>query len=251
MRDSRNVLITGGGVRVGAHLALCLAEAGWNVALHCHRSVPQAEALAERIRALGRDACIVQGDLADAHAPARIMEQAQRALGAFSCLINNASQFRKDSLTAFTEESLQAHFAVNAFAPLRLIRAFTAQCDPKRENSVINIGDGLAGISMSPQFLTYTLSKLALENLTRLLAAELAPHIRINLIAPGPTLPGHMDKPDTFAKLRRALPLQRVSDCAELSSAVAFLLQAKSMTGQCLNLASGAEFVPTSLIPLD
>ncbi len=125
------------------------------------------------------------------------------------------------------------------FAPLRLIRAFAAQCSASGNSSIINIGDGMHGWSMSPNFLTYTLSKMALADLTKLLAMELAPRIRINTIAPGAMLPSHMDKPGVFKKLARLTPLKRNSNPSELCDAVSFLLRAESLTGQCIDLSGG------------
>src|SRR5262249_41125997 len=152
--------------------ALRLAKEGWDIAIHCRASKHEAQTLVRQIARLGRKAVIVTGDLEDAKVPARLIKEAQKQLGPLTCLINNASQFRKDALYSFTEESLAMHLSVNALAPLRLIKYFAQQCPKEQQSNIVNIGDGLTGWSISPNFLTYSLSKMLLSDLTQLLASD-------------------------------------------------------------------------------
>jgi NAD(P)-dependent dehydrogenase (short-subunit alcohol dehydrogenase family) len=232
-------LITGAAVRVGRVLALHLASQGWDVLIHYHHSQTEAEALADEIRALGRRAALAQADLGQPEA-ARTIFAAAADLLPVTTLIHNASRFERDQLATLTPEAMRAHFAVNVETPLLLTRAFAEQF-PKGElpGNVICLLDGMIGWSISPTFLSYSLSRLALREALPLLAQELAPHIRVNGIALGATLPGEQDKPTTFAKLEWTTPLRRVSHPGEVCDAVDYLLKADGVTGQVINLSGG------------
>lgn len=234
-------LITGGAVRVGKALALNLAEDGYDIAIHYHNSGADAENTIEAIRKAGRRAVAISGDLADDTQASTIVSKANKALGEISCLINNASVFEKDALDNFTHENFVKHFHVHVEAALVLIRDFRNQLSPGNRGNIINITDGMVGWSVSDKFLTYSLSKMALGNIAPLLARSLAPQIRINTIAPGPTLPGKQDTPNTFSKLEKLLPLGRVSGLEEVCGAVRYLLGAESVTGQTIYLNGGVQ----------
>ena len=233
------VFITGGAVRIGRDLALAFARDGWDVAIHCHRSRGEAEALACDIAAMGHKAAAVQADLRDANRLPGLIAEAAGHLGPLRCLVNNAAAFEKDSLKTLSAESWQAHMQVNLLAPLLLSRAFAEQCPEDKEGNIVNILDSCYGWSLSPNFLSYTLSKTGLHTATRLLAESLAPHIRVNGIAPGPTLPGKQDKPDTFNKLAHAIPLKHTSSTDDICNAMRMILSTTSMTGQVIALSGG------------
>ncbi|HEU5047393.1 MAG TPA: SDR family oxidoreductase [Rickettsiales bacterium] len=237
-RAQQTVLITGAAVRVGREIALALASDGWNVAIHYHKSKTQAEELAKLIRDKGRTAFTVQADLCNPEQVANIFPALAKQGASVDCLINNASVFEKDNLTGLTPESWKLHMDVNLFAPLQLTRDFAAQYSGSSGN-VINLTDGLVGWSVSSGFLSYALSKSGLAEATRMLSRELAPRIRINAIALGPTLEGKQDKPDTYAKLRKIIPLARTSSPQEVCDTVRYILGAPSFTGQVISLAGG------------
>lgn len=238
MAKTKTILITGAAIRLGGALALSLAEKGWDIAIHYHRSVKPAHALAMKLTKMGRKAYLTQADLSKPQQVAHIIPSLTAQGVILDGLINNAAVFGKDNLENLTAESWGAHIDINLFAPLMLARDFAAQYAGKKGN-IINITDGMAGWSLSPNFLSYSLSKKGLENATQMLALSLAPAIRVNAIAPGPTLEGAMDKKDTFAKLRRILPLKRTGVPQELCDAVHFVLTAPSLTGQILSLSGG------------
>ena len=235
----QTAFITGSSARVGRAIAFHLAKLGFDIALHYRTSKEAAEETASTIRAMGRRAALVQGDLTDAKRTAALIQEVGKALGGITCLINNASLFEKDVLDNFTHETMDAHFAVHAEAPLQLIRDFVNQLPKGATGNIINLTDGMIGWSMSDTFLTYTLSKMTLWNITQLLARELAPRIRINAIAPGPTIPGAQDKPEPFSKLEKILPLKHVSNPQEVCDAVEYILKAQSVTGQMIQLGGG------------
>lgn len=238
---TKTALITGGAIRVGKAISLHLAKRGYDIAIHYHSSKTEAEETASCVRALGRKAVTLQADLVNNLHAATLVGAATEALGPITCLINNASAFEKDSLDNFTHENFEKHFHVHVEAPLILIRDFARQLPEDGEGNVINITDGMHGWSISDKFLTYSLSKMAMGNIAPLLARSLAPRIRINTIAPGPTLPGKQDLPGTFSKLEKILPLERVSNLEEICDTADFLLKAKSVTGQMLFLSGGIQ----------
>ncbi len=235
---SKTVLITGAAVRIGREIALSLADEGWDVAIHYSRSEKQAEELAALIKQKKRKAFLAQGDLRDPKSVANIIPSLSRQGVKLNCLINNASAFEKDTIRDMTQESWQEHIDVNLFAPLRLIQDFVTQYNGKNGN-IINITDGLKDWSISPAFFSYSISKIGLENATELLAKDLAPDIRINAIAPGPTMEGKQDKADTFDKLKKVIPLRRTSSLREICDAVRYILSTPSLTGQVISLSGG------------
>jgi NAD(P)-dependent dehydrogenase (short-subunit alcohol dehydrogenase family) len=242
---AKTVLITGAAIRIGSTVALSLVDAGWDIALHYHNSEKEALALAKKINAKKRAAYLVKADLSDAEAVAQIIPALNSKGIMLDCLINNVAVFEKDNLAKLTEASWQAHMNINLFAPLQLVRDFAAQYKGK-EGNIINITDGLTGWSISPNFLSYSLSKLGLGNATTLLARELAPNIRINAIAPGPTLEGKQDKADTFAKLKKIIPLARTNSPEEICDTIQYILSVPSLTGNIINLAGGMQIAQNS-----
>jgi len=242
------VLITGAAKRVGRTIALDLARAGWDVALHYHTSEDAAKDTANEIEAIGRKAILVQGDLVDiANVPA-IIEKAGRV----ECLIHNASLFEKDDVATMTPESWQAHIDVNLTAPMFLNQAFLAQewlqeleydasKDVKAAANIICLSDGMHDWSITPNFMSYSVSRLAMEQALKLLAKSVAPHVRVNGLALGATIEGHMDKPDTFQKIRERADLKRVSNVDEVCDTVHYLLSANSVTGQVIHLSGNTQ----------
>ncbi len=239
---SGNVLITGGARRLGRAMALHLAQSGWNVAIHYHRSHREAEALAGEIRTLGRQACIIGHHLEEAATSLAIVSHAAEALGGLDALILNASHFEKDNLETFSAQTWQSHMTVHVESSLYLIRAFSrsaASANRTVSRSVIALLDGSDGWSISPHYLTYSLSKRALENAITLLAAELAPGIRINGIAPGPTLPNEGEDAALFERLRERTALQCLPTPADIVRTLDYLLATPCITGQIIRINGG------------
>lgn len=235
---TQTVLITGAAIRIGREIALSLADCGWDIAVHYNTSEEHAEELAAMIKNKGRKAFLVQADLRNPQEVAQVIPAVTKHGVTIDCLINNASLFEKDSLADITPESWRSHMDVNLFAPMQLIRDFAAQYKGDAGN-IINLTDGLTGWSLSPAFLSYSISKFGLSEITRLLVTELAPCIRINAIALGPTTPGKQDNPDTFEKLRKFIPLGRTSSTEEVCNTVDYILSSPSLTGQVISLSGG------------
>jgi NAD(P)-dependent dehydrogenase (short-subunit alcohol dehydrogenase family) len=235
---TRSVLITGAARRIGRRIALDLARDGWAVAIHCNSSRADAERLKAEIDGSGGRSVIVQGDLARADVPERLIAEAKRALGPLACLVNNASRFEPDEAGSVTLESWAAHLDTNLRAPVFLSQSFAAQVPPDGQANIINIIDQRVW-RLTPKFFSYTASKSALWTVTRTLAQALAPRIRVNAIGPGPALPNvRMDEED-FARQSRLTLLKRGTSPEEISAAVKYILSAPAMTGQMIVLDGG------------
>ncbi|MEM5276206.1 SDR family oxidoreductase [Cupriavidus taiwanensis] len=247
-------LVTGGARRLGRAIALELAAHGWDVAVHCHRSVDEAEALATQIRALGRRAAVLRADLADEAATSRLVADCSAALGVPGCLVNNASLFQYDVATSFSYASLDTHMRTNVAAPLLLARelhkALAAAAGPDGANKaaeprgvVINLLDQKLD-NLNPDFLSYTLSKAALQTATVQLAQALAPRLRVVGVAPGITLVSGEQSEQSFRRAHRVTPLGQSSTPEDIAQAVAYLAQARAVTGTTLYVDGGQHLMP-------
>ncbi|MGO4571346.1 SDR family oxidoreductase [Microvirga sp. 2TAF3] len=231
-------LVTGGARRIGRCLVERLAREGYAVAIHCNRSVTEAEKVADNVRASGGRAAVVQADLSDAGEVGRLVGRAVDALGPLTLLVNNASEFEPDEVETLTQERWDRHFSINLRAPAFLARDFANQMPPDREGCIVNIIDQRVW-KPTPQFFSYTLTKSALLASTRTMAQALAPRIRVNAIGPGPTLANERQEEEDFAKQNRALLLRRGGTPEEIGDAVMYLARARSVTGQMIAVDGG------------
>ncbi len=181
------VLVTGGARRIGRAIVERFARDDYAVAIHCNTSRRQAEALAAAIRDRGGRACVVTGDLGNPYAPQTLVAQAKAELGPVTVLINNASEFGVDALMGLDTDRFDRTLAVNLRAPIFLARAMAAALPKRAAGAIVNILDQEV-LKPTPLFFTYTLSKAALAHATVTMAQALAPRIRVNGLAPGPTL---------------------------------------------------------------
>ncbi len=232
------VLITGAAKRIGRAMALDLSKAGFAIALHCHQSRDEAEALCQLICVSGGRACVVQADLAQSATLHTLIEQVNDQLGAVQLLINNASLFETDSLSTLDLALYQRQMAVNLTAPVLLAQAMAAQSPPIQQGLLVNIIDQRV-LKLTPQHFSYTLSKAALWAATRTLAQSMAPHWRVNAIAPGPTLPSLRQSPALFEQQSRATLLQRGAHLSEFAATIDYLWRTPSITGQMIALDGG------------
>ncbi len=231
-------LVTGSAQRLGRTIALALAQAGHPVALHCRRSQAEARALAADIEATGGRAAVLAADLADETATAGLIAQATTALGPVGVLVNNASTFQRDEWDTAGRASWDAHLEPNLRAPFVLIQAFAKALPSGVAGNVINLLDQRVW-SLTPHFVSYTVSKAALWALTQSLALALAPRIRVNAIGPGPALPSPRQSAEQFAQQCAATPLGRGTSPDEVARAVLALLALPSVTGQMIALDGG------------
>ena len=231
-------LVTGAGQRIGRACALALAEAGFAVAVHYRRSARSAEAVAAAISGNGGKAIALPADLADEAATRTLLPRAAAALGPIGVLVNNASVFENDTVETVTQDGWDAHLSVNLRAPFVLMQEFARQLPADAGGVIVNLLDERVW-SLTPYFVSYTVSKAGLWTLTQTMALALAPRIRVNGIGPGPTLPSPRQSPEQFIRQCQTMPLRRGTAPEEIAAALRFILAAPAMTGQMIALDGG------------
>ncbi|MBX3437888.1 MAG: SDR family oxidoreductase [Planctomycetaceae bacterium] len=245
----RVAVVTGGAVRLGRALSLMLGEAGARVAVHYDRSRDAAERTATDIRAGGSDAVTVQADLSHPVTAAEtIVATVTQSLGRIDILINNAAIFEPGSLQGTTPDNWDRHQQINLQAPVFLCRRVAEQIPSDGVGAIINIVDWRA-LRPQPGHLAYTLSKAGLVCLTKILAQELAPRIRVNAIAPGAMLPAPNDDGERFAQMAGVIPLQRTGEPGDIAAAARYLLENDFVTGEVLHVTGGQELTIAAVSP--
>ena len=240
---ARVALVTGAGRRIGRAIALGMAEAGWDVAVHYRQSAQDADEVVAAIRALGRRAVALHADLADEAAVRALPGQTMHLLGALDCIVNNASLFEYDKPDDFSPALLAAHMQCNVGAPLLLAQALHALVPDGGQAVVINLLDQKL-YNLNPDFLSYTLSKAALQTATTMLAQALAPKLRIVGVAPGITLVSGDQSADGFERAHQVTPLGRSSTPQDIVDAVCYAAHAKALTGTTLLVDGGQHLMP-------
>jgi NAD(P)-dependent dehydrogenase (short-subunit alcohol dehydrogenase family) len=238
MEPLKTALVTGAANRIGRAIALDLGAQGWQVAIHYNTSQKEAAQTVSDIEEAGGTANAIQVDLSDLDAVKALLPACTERLGAPSCLINNASLFEHDRIERLKPENWHAHLDINLRAPVFLAQSFAANLPEGTEGVIINLLDQRVW-KLTPDFFSYTISKSALWSATRTLAQGLAPRIRVNAIGPGPTLANSRQTSDAFERQQKATLLQRGAGLDEICSAVRFILDAPSMTGQMIALDGG------------
>jgi NAD(P)-dependent dehydrogenase (short-subunit alcohol dehydrogenase family) len=231
-------LITGAARRIGRALALAMAGAGYDIAVHHLQSHDDADRLAAEISALGRRCHVLTADFAEPSQVRGLVGQAAAALGPVTLLINNASTFEDDRIDSFDDAGWASHMEVNLHAPLILAQEFAGLLPPDRAGLIVNLLDQRVW-NPNPQFFTYSLSKSALWAATRTLAQALAPRIRVNGIGPGPTLPSIHQTEAMFQAEAAHVPLERRAEPADIVGAALYLIDAGSVTGQMIAVDGG------------
>jgi len=229
-------LVTGGAQRIGRAIVLALARAGYAVAIHVQRSQAAGQELCAGILGAGGRAAVVAGDLADHEAVVALVPQAAAAIGPLTLLVNNAGAFESDEIGRLDRARFDRHFAVNLRAPVFLAAAFAAQAPAG--GAIVNLLDQRV-LRPNPHYLSYGLAKSALYAATTTLAQALAPRLRVNAVAPGPTLPNPWQDADTFARYARAMPLGHGPSPEEIADAVLFLAAAQNVTGVTIPVDGG------------
>ncbi|PLR28263.1 short chain dehydrogenase [Caulobacter zeae] len=231
-------LVTGAGRRIGRVLALETARAGYDVAVHYRTARNEAEAVVAEITGLGRRAVAVPGELADPDIGEALVGAASRAIGPLTLLVNSASTFEDDRVGGLTADSWNLHMDANLRAPVLLAQAFAAALPADAKGLVVNLVDQRV-LKPNPQFFSYSVSKAGLWWVTRTLAQDLAPAIRVNAIGPGPVLASIHQAPGEFEAEAAATPLGGPVDPAELAAAMRYLIDAPSVTGQMIAVDGG------------
>jgi NAD(P)-dependent dehydrogenase (short-subunit alcohol dehydrogenase family) len=240
LRD-RVVLLTGG-KRIGASVAIELAQRGADVALSYHRSKADAEATADAVRAAGRRAVVWQADLAVASECEALVEATVAQLGRLDVLVNMASIYRSIPFDQLTGEALEASLRVDLASAFNCARAAVPGMRRAGGGRIVNFSDWLAvsGRPRYPGYLAYYVAKKAVIGLTEALALELAgDQILVNAIAPGPILAPPDMAPDEVAAVASATPVGRWGGEIEIAKAVLTLLETDFITGETIRVDGG------------
>ena len=216
--EARKVIITGGATRIGAAIAKKLSGKNIEILIHYNKSKSKAENLKKELQKKGSKVFLVRGDLSKENDVNKIIKFAKFKLKFFDCLINNASLFENDKIENFTTDSWGKHLRTNLRTPALLSKAFAKNIKGKN-NNIINIIDQRV-FKLTPFFFSYTISKTGLYTLTKTSAMSFAPNIRVNGIAPGPTLKNKRQSEKHFKKQYMATPLKRKVDVEQILSLI-------------------------------
>lgn len=235
--EGLGALVTGAGRRLGQAVAVGLARAGCDVAVHYHGSKAGAEATAREIRALGRRAELLRADLADAAAARGLADQAARALNRLAIVVNSAAIMVRQPVETVTPESWDATLDLNLRAAFFVAQGAIPHLR-RAKGKIVSLAD-VAGFEPWPAYLPHCVSKAGIVMLTKALARALAPDITVNAVAPGPVLlPEGWDQA-TRDHITDTTPLGRLGDPADVVHAVRFLLENDFVTGTVLVVDGG------------
>ena len=236
----KTIFITGAAKRIGKEIALCFSEMGWNIIIHYNSSKNDAQVLADEINGANPDSAItVQGNLDVKEDVEKVINKVRDAFPTIDLLINNASTFYPTPIEDISEEHWDKLVGSNLKGPLFLIKGLKDKLKESK-GSIINITDtnlskGVANYSI------YSAAKAGLESITKGLARELAPYIKVNAIAPGAML----EPPDVTwteeqkSKVISSIPLNRMGSEKDISEAVKFLAKSSYITGQIVKVDGG------------
>ena len=237
---NKTILITGAAQRIGKEIALSFFNKGWDIVIHFNSSRLEAEALADKMNSeRSNSAMIVQANLDNADEVTKLVKKTLSKNSRIDALINNASTFYPTPVGTFSEENWNALMGSNLKAPLFLIQSFHKELE-KNQGFIINITD----INVDKALINHSIyiaAKSGLQTLTKSLAKELAPNIRVNAIAPGAILePPNIEWTTEQKKnIIHAVPMKRMGTEKDIVDAAMYLSEAEYVTGQILNIDGG------------
>ena len=242
------VLITGGAKRVGGAISRRFGEAGWHVVIHCNSSVDAAEKLAADLPS----AEVVQCDLIDLTAAVGMVRKLSETLGDWRCLINSASIFAPDDVTALDIETNRKAMRINAASPALLAQTYFAHATSRGGRRVVQITDQKLA-NLNPDFFSYTMSKSAADIAARMMAMVHCGDDRVYTLAPGAILPSHDQSTAEAERSHRLNLLERHTKASEVADAALFLAEGPLASGQALYVDSGQHLLsqPRDVIYLE
>ncbi len=235
--EAKKIIITGGATRIGAAIAKALAGHGIKITIHYNKSEKEVKKLKTELEDFGSEIFLIKADLLKKIQVKKIIPFANKKMKGLDCLINNASIFEKDNLTNFNEKTFYNHMDVNLKAPALLTQDFK-KCLKTKKGNIINIIDQRI-FKLTPFFFSYTLSKTGLQTLTKTSALSLAPYIRVNGIAPGPTIKNKRQSQKHFKKQWKSLILEKKVSSENICETVKYFINNDSVTGQILSVDGG------------
>ena len=237
MKVYRKALVTGGAQRIGASIAVYLANMGIDVAVQYNSSEKEMNNIKKKVMSLGVKFNAFKCDFSEDCDFDIFFEKVKKVHGNIDLLINNASTFKFDTIKNTSHKIFDKHMNVNLKAPFFLSKNFVQQLS-SRNGLIVNIIDQRVK-NITPYFTSYTLSKSALYTMTKSLAVFLAPKIRVNGISPGPTLKSVNQTTKQFRDQILRTPMKRKVELDEINDALEYLIKNKSVTGEILTLDSG------------
>ena len=242
---TRTVLVTGSAKRLGREIALALARAGWQVAVHYRDSLENARATSAECSKLSGNSASFRANLGNEAAVRNLLPRVVAHFGHLDAVVNSASTFEHDTPASFSFAAMEKHMRSNAGAAILLSQALHSHMqerraggEPAARGAVVNLLDQKLW-NQNPDFFSYTLSKAALEAATTMLALALSPLVRVVGVAPGLTLTSHLLSDDKFAALHKLSPLGRSSTPQDVAATVEFALKNQSITGTTLLVDGG------------
>ena len=238
----KSVLVTGAAKRLGRAIALHLGESGWSVAVHYNNSQAEAEETVAALHQKGVHAAAINADLTLEDDTEWLIARARAAVGPLTALVNNASVFENDTIATMTRQSWDKHIEANLRAPLVLSRDFAEQLPDGTEGAIVNLLDQRL-LKPTPQFLSYGVSRAGLHWLTVTLTQALGPRIRVNGVAPGPTLRNERQSEAHFKRQQESTILGRGATPDDVARAVGYLIEARAVTGQMIAVDGGQHLI--------
>ena len=235
--EAKKIVITGSATRIGAAIAKSLAGYDVKITLHYNKSAKEVKKLKDELENFGSEIFLIKADLSKIMQAKKIIPFAYKKMKGLDCLINNASIFEKDDLSNFNEKSFNNHLNVNLKAPSILTQYFKKYLKSNKGN-IVNIIDQRI-FKLTPYFFSYTLSKTGLQTLTKISAMALSPNIRVNGVAPGPTIKNKRQSESHFKKQWKSLILKDKVDPKNICETVKYFIYNDNVTGQIISVDSG------------
>jgi len=238
MKNYNSALITGGAQRIGASILEYLAKRKFKIVAQYNKSESEVKLIKKKLNEYNLDLHFMKYDFENLNKLEGFFKSAEKKIGKFDVLINNASSFEFDTIRSTDFKKFDLHINVNLKAPYFLSKYFAKSLGKKKEGLIINLLDQRVK-NITPYFTSYTVSKYGLYALTKSLALNLAPNIRVNAIAPGPTLQSKNQTKSQFNSQVLRTPLMKQVKLDEINESVGYLINNMSVTGQVLTLDSG------------
>jgi len=235
--EAKKIIITGAATRIGAAIAKSLANFNIKILLHYNKSFVEVKKLKTGLEELGAEVFLIKADLNKINETKKIIPYACKTMKGIDCLINNASIFENDNIENFDERGFDKHLNINLKSPALLSKDFCKYIK-KDKGNIINIIDQRI-FKLTPHFFSYTLSKTGLETLTKVSAMKFAPNIRVNAVAPGPTLKNKRQSEKHFKKQWQATLLKNKVDTENICLTIKFLIKNDNTTGHIIPVDSG------------
>jgi NAD(P)-dependent dehydrogenase (short-subunit alcohol dehydrogenase family) len=235
--EAKKIIVTGAATRIGAAIARSLANYDVKILLHYNKSSVEVKKLKIDLENLGAEIFLIKADLNKSAEVNKIIPYAYKVMQGIDCLINNASLFENDNIEEFNENGFDKHININLKSPSILSRDFFKYIK-KNKGNIVNIIDQRI-FKLTPHFFSYTLSKTGLGTLTIVSAMKFAPNVRVNGVAPGPTLKNKRQSEKHFKKQWQSTLLKKKVETENISKTVKFLINNENITGQIIPVDSG------------